>query len=82
MGIIISLLIGALAGFLGSKLFAGASNGLLLDLLIGIIGGSIGGFLFGDFFNGLTGIPYVGEIVTATLGAVILLWIISFFKKK
>lgn len=81
-GLIISLLIGAAAGFLGSKLFSGASNGLLLNLLIGILGGVIGGWLFGGFFNGLLGVPYLGEIITATLGSVILLWILSLIKKK
>lgn len=38
MGLLLSLIIGALAGFLGSKLFSGAGKGLLLNLLIGIVG--------------------------------------------
>ncbi len=82
MELVISLLIGAAAGYLGSRLFSGASNGLLLNLLIGILGGVIGGWLFGGFFEGLLGIPYLGQIITATLGAVILLWILSLIKKK
>ena len=47
MGLLLSVLIGALAGFLGSKIFSGAGNGLLLNLFIGIVGGFLGGWLFG-----------------------------------
>ncbi len=47
MGLIWSIIIGALAGFLGSKIFSGAGKGLLLNLIIGIVGGFIGGWIFG-----------------------------------
>ena len=47
MGLIWSLVIGACAGFLGSKIFKGASSGLLWNLIIGILGGFLGGFVFG-----------------------------------
>lgn len=46
MGLILSLLIGALAGFLGSKIFSGAGKGLLLNLIIGIVGSMLGSWLF------------------------------------
>lgn len=82
MEIIISLLIGAAAGFLGSKLFSGASNGILMNLLIGILGGVIGGWLFGGLFDTIIPIPYVGQIITATLGSVLFLWLLSLLKKK
>lgn len=39
LDLIIFLAIGALAGFLGSKLFSGSSNGLLVNMLVGIVGG-------------------------------------------
>lgn len=82
MEILIYLLIGAAAGFLGSKLFSGASNGLLINLVIGIVGGLIGGWLLGGLLDGLIPIPYVGQILTATLGSILLLWILSLIKKK
>lgn len=79
VGIIISILIGCVAGYAGSKLFSGASNGLLMNLIIGIIGGFIGNFVFGLLGLGMEGI--VWSIVSATIGAVILLWVISLIKK-
>ncbi|MBR4690649.1 MAG: GlsB/YeaQ/YmgE family stress response membrane protein [Bacteroidales bacterium] len=74
LGLLLSLAIGALAGFLGSKIFSGAGKGLLLNLLIGIVGGFIGGWLFGG--GGL-----LWQLISATVGAIALLWIISLIKK-
>ncbi len=39
MGIIITILIGALAGFLAGKLFKGSGFGFWVNLLVGIVGG-------------------------------------------
>ena len=38
MGIIITILIGALAGFLAGKIFKGAGFGFWVNLLVGIVG--------------------------------------------
>lgn len=83
MGIIVFLLIGALAGYLGSRLMGGAGNGLLLNIVIGIVGGCLGGALLGDLFSFLPSIGSIslGGIVTATLGSALLIWIISLIKK-
>ncbi len=81
MSIIIYLIIGAVAGFLGSKLFTGASHGLLINLLIGIVGGVIGGWLLGDTLSKAIPVPCVGQIITSALGAVILLFVLSLIKK-
>lgn len=81
-GIIVSLVIGAVAGWLASKLFHGASNGLLVNMLLGIIGGVLGGWLLGGTLSNLIPIPYVGDIITAAIGSIILLWGISLLKKK
>lgn len=78
-GLLLSLLIGALAGFLGSKIFSGAGKGLVLNLLIGIAGGFIGGFVFG--LLGIDGNHIIWQLVSATVGAVLLLWILSLIKK-
>lgn len=83
MGLIWSILIGALAGFLAGKLMKGGGFGFLWNLIIGIVGGLIGGWVFG-----LLGIstgnmnPLIGELITAVVGAVILIFVVSLFKKK
>ena len=74
MNILYSILIGVLAGFLAGKLMKGRGFGFLVNLLVGVVGGVIGGVLLP-----LPGV--LGSIITATLGAVILLFIISLFKK-
>ena len=79
MGLILSLLIGALAGFLGSKIFSGAGKGLLLNLIIGIVGSMLGSCLFS--LVGIGGNGLVWQLVCATVGAIVLLWIISLIKK-
>ncbi len=78
-GLLLSILIGALAGFLGSKIFSGAGNGLLLNLFIGIVGGFLGGWLFGLFGIGDSGLLW--QLVSATIGSIVFLWIISLIKK-
>lgn len=79
MGIIISIIMGCLAGYAGSKLFSGSGNGLLMNLIIGIIGGVVGDFVFG--LLGIGGGSLVWSFISATIGAVILLWIISLIRK-
>ena len=81
MGIIITILIGALAGFLAGKIMKGAGFGFWINLLVGIVGGFIGGNVLG-WLGIHWGGTIVGQIVTAVIGAVILLWVISLIKKK
>lgn len=79
MGLIWSLVIGACAGFLGSKIFKGASSGLLWNLIIGIVGGFLGGFLFG--LVGIGGSSLIWQLISATVGSIVLLWIVSKLRK-
>jgi uncharacterized membrane protein YeaQ/YmgE (transglycosylase-associated protein family) len=65
--ILIACVIGAIAGWLASLVIKGGSSGLLRNLIIGIIGGFLGGWLIP------LGSGYVGAILTAFIGAVVLL---------
>lgn len=80
MGLLYSLLIGAVAGWLAGKLMKGGGFGLLLNIVIGIIGGVVGNWLFGilniTFMEGL-----IGDILTGTIGASAILFIAGLFKK-
>ena len=80
MNIILSIIMGALAGFLAGKIVKGSGNGFLLNLIIGIVGGFIGGNLL-NWLGVSWGATWWGCLLTAVLGACILLWIVSLFKK-
>lgn len=77
------IIIGIVAGFLAGKIMRGGGFGLIVNLLLGIIGGVLGGWLF-DFL-GFTTSGILGNLLTATVGAILLLWVASLFsdsKKK
>jgi uncharacterized membrane protein YeaQ/YmgE (transglycosylase-associated protein family) len=77
--LIMTLIIGALAGWLAGKVMKGKGFGIIGNIIVGIIGAVLGGFLFGLLGVSVGGM--VGSLVTATIGAIILLYIVSFFKK-
>ncbi|WP_256946801.1 MULTISPECIES: GlsB/YeaQ/YmgE family stress response membrane protein [Burkholderia] len=78
-GLIIWLVIGAIAGWLAGVLVKGGGFGLLIDIVVGILGAVIGGWLAGVLGIGFSGI--LGSIVIALIGAVILLLVIRLFNR-
>ena len=79
-GLIIFLLIGGVAGWLAGNIMKGGGFGLIGNVVVGIVGAVIGGFTFGLF--GLQSGSIIGSIVTATVGAVILLALVGAFKRS
>ena len=65
------LLIGLAAGWLAGQIVKGSGQGLITDIIVGVIGAMLGGVLFGMF--GLEAAGTLGSLVTATVGAVVLL---------
>ena len=78
-GLLIWLVIGAIAGWLAGVLVKGWGFGLAGNIIVGIAGAFIGGFLF-DALGISTGAGLVGSILGATVGAVILLVAIRLFR--
>jgi len=74
MYIIWQIGIGILAGFLAGKIMRGRGFGILVDLLLGIVGSMIGGFVFSVL--GLYSAGLVGQLVVATVGAMLLLFLV------
>lgn len=72
-GILVAIILGAIAGWLGSMIFQGGGLGLIGNIVVGIIGGFIGHWLLGERL----GSGWVGYILTAALGAIVLLAIIN-----
>ena len=79
MGIIAFLIIGAVAGWLAGKIMRGGGFGIIGNMVVGIIGAVIGGFILG--FVGITAGGWIGSIITATIGAVVLLFLVGLIKK-
>ncbi|HEV8070261.1 MAG TPA: GlsB/YeaQ/YmgE family stress response membrane protein [Planctomycetaceae bacterium] len=79
MDIIWFLIIGIVAGWLAGKIMRGGGFGLLGDLVVGVIGAVLGGFLFGML--GLSANGLIGSLVTATVGAIVLLFLIHLIKR-
>ncbi len=75
---LIGILTGILAGFIASKLQSGSGRGLLVNLFLGIIGSVIGGWLFA--LLGIQANGFIGTLVCAVVGALILLWFVSKIK--
>ena len=79
MELIYSLLLGCLAGFCAGKLMKGGGFGIIMNIVLGLLGGALGGWLLPAI--GLEWGGLLGQLATAIIGAVIILWIASFFKK-
>ena len=83
MGIIATLIIGAIAGWLGGTIYKGSGLGLVGNIIIGLLGSGLGYWLLGSVFNISLGEGWVGSILTGAIGAIIILFLMNLiFKKK
>lgn len=78
-GLLVFLVIGAIAGWLAGLLIKGGGYGLLGNIVIGIVGAVIGGSIFNAL--GIAAGGLLGAIVTATVGAAVLLFIVRLIKR-
>ncbi len=74
------LLIGIVAGWLAGQMMKGRGFGLWGNLIVGVIGSLLGSFLFG--LIGLAAYGLVARLVVAVVGAVVLLYLISFIRRS
>ena len=77
----VALVIGGVAGWLAGFLFKGGGFGLIGNIIVGLLGALLGGWIFG-LLNISIGGEWAGPIVTSTVGAIILLFVITLVKKK
>jgi uncharacterized membrane protein YeaQ/YmgE (transglycosylase-associated protein family) len=80
VGIIVWLIIGAIAGWLAGLIVKGAGFGLIGNIVIGIIGAVVAGWLLPQLGVRL-GAGLLGEIIDAAIGGVIVLVILSFIRR-
>ena len=75
MGIVAWLVVGLIAGFIGSKIVSRSGEGLVRDIILGIIGGIVGGAIFQALgHQGMTGID-LPSIGIAVLGSILVLFV-------
>lgn len=79
MGLIGFLIIGFVAGFIAEKVM-NRNHGILQNLVVGIIGSFLGGFI--ARLIGIYSSSFVGSLVIATFGAIALLWLYDYFKRR
>jgi len=67
------MVLGLIAGFIGSKIVNRRGEGIILDILLGIVGALAGGWLFHIFgASGVTGLNLY-SLVVAVIGSVVFL---------
>ena len=73
MSILAWIVLGLIAGFIGSKLVNKTGEGVILDIVLGVVGAVVGGWLFSMFgAHGVTGVNFYSLFV-AVIGAVVVL---------
>jgi uncharacterized membrane protein YeaQ/YmgE (transglycosylase-associated protein family) len=80
--VVIWLVVGAIAGFLAGLVMQGGGFGLVGNIIVGILGAVVSGYLFPRL--GVTipiSDPLIRTIVVATIGAIILLFVIGLVRR-
>ncbi len=73
MSILAWIVLGLIAGFIGSKIVNKRGEGVLLDIVLGVVGAVVGGWLFSVFgASGVTGLN-IYSLIVAVVGAVLVL---------
>ncbi|MGA2549677.1 MAG: GlsB/YeaQ/YmgE family stress response membrane protein [Burkholderiaceae bacterium] len=83
MSFVAWIVLGLIAGFIGSKIVNKSGEGLFLDILLGVVGAFLGGWLFSMFgLSGVTGLN-IYSLVVAVIGSIIFLVVYhAIFGKK
>ncbi len=78
-GLIGFLAVGLVAGWLAGQIMKGKGFGLIGNMIVGVVGAILGGLIFGVL--GLSASGTMGSLLTATVGAIVLLYVLSFVKR-
>jgi uncharacterized membrane protein YeaQ/YmgE (transglycosylase-associated protein family) len=73
MGFLSWIILGLIAGFIGSKIVNKTGAGIVMDIVLGVVGAIVGGYIGG--FLGLGGVSglNIGSLFLAVIGAVVVL---------
>ena len=82
MSIISWIVLGLIAGFIGSKLVNKAGEGFFLDIALGVVGAVVGGWLFSVAgMSGVTGLN-IYSLIVAVIGAVVFLVVYHAIRRR
>jgi uncharacterized membrane protein YeaQ/YmgE (transglycosylase-associated protein family) len=82
MSVISWIILGVVAGFIGSKIVNKSGQGLVLDIVLGVVGAVVGGVIFSAFgASGVTGLN-IYSLIVAVVGSVVVLWAYHQFAGK
>jgi uncharacterized membrane protein YeaQ/YmgE (transglycosylase-associated protein family) len=83
MSILAWLVLGLIAGFIGSKIVNKSGEGVVLDIVLGIIGAFVGGWLFSTFGQaGVTGLNLYSMLVAVVGSVVVLVLYHTLFRRR
>ena len=81
MGIFSWIVLGAIAGWLGSMIVNRTGEGLFLNIVLGIVGALVGGWMFTALGStGVTGFN-LWSLVVSVIGSVVVLWLYYTFTR-
>lgn len=80
LGILWVIIIGIAAGAIAGWIMKGKGFGMVINLIVGLVGSLLGGWIYS--LLGITTGGILGVLLMSVVGAVVLLWIISLFRKK
>ena len=75
------IVVGLIAGAVAARVVAGRGFGCIADIVVGVAGAIIGGYLLGALFNLNGTVGFLGSIVVAFIGAVVLLSVLKLFTR-
>ena len=81
MEIVVAILIGVAAGWLGSLIYKGSGLGFIRNMVVGLFGSVLGYWLFGKLGISL-GTGILSAILTGAIGAIIILFLLNLIIKK
>ena len=71
------IVVGLIAGAVAARVVAGRGFGCIADIIVGVAGALIGGYLIGAVFGISGSVGFIGSIIVAFLGAVLLLSVLK-----
>jgi uncharacterized membrane protein YeaQ/YmgE (transglycosylase-associated protein family) len=81
MGILYTLLIGAICGYIADVLMRDNGFGLFFNIIIGVAGSFVGSWVFAKLgINFSVGQPILDDIIIGASGAIIILFIVGIFR--